>query len=184
MRWKGLVYILFISTSVESCSLWSLWGERHLCLEEGAWLPHYGLPVALRAPSALAEVLVRVALESHVFAVGLWTVRFPGLPGSCFFSSLALELGLFAFRDLGLMSSFLALPSSLVLELTRSLALDLSVLESALERPLLTFLATVRRAERLREFRAPRGVLGKRPPSSSLGRPGFLFGFGTFQILK
>ena len=131
MRWKGLVYILFISMSVGSCCLWSLWGERHLCLEEGAWLPHYGLPVALRAPSALAEVLVRVALESHVFAVGLWTVRFPGLPGSCFFSSLALELGLFAFRDLGLMSSFLALPSSLVLELTRSLALDLSVAVAA-----------------------------------------------------
>ena len=48
------------------------------------------------------------------------------------------------------MSSFLALPFSLVLELTRSLALDLTFLESALERPLHAFLATVQRTERLR----------------------------------
>lgn len=84
----------------------------------------------------------------------------------------------------------LALTSSLGLERTDSLALGLIFLTLVFAFVLrlhtsLAFLAALRCVQRLRGLRRPgRVLLEERTLSANLERPGFLLGFGTFQILK
>ena len=137
---------------------------------------------------------MRAALEIVLTEGDLWMVRFTGFSGSCFFSSLGLLLS----RVLGL-ASFVVRPflpavtlvllSSLALERPGFLGLGLDFFKavSALALRLhssLAFLAAMRRTRRFRGTRGAAGVLLRDlTPSSNLGRPGFLLGFGVFQTL-